>query len=130
MMSVRHEYFKNLQSCIQNFPVNASILMRLPWGARSAFWQPGISAVDFDISEMDTAQVEGITVELPNSIRASSAHRKTAESALKNANALADKLGLSPAARHRIKGAGAFQDATPKTSPILEAMKGGIRRLG
>jgi len=80
------------------------------------------------VSEMEAAQVEGITVELPNGISAASAHRKAAETALKNANALADKLGLSPAARHRIRGAGAFQDDTPKTSAILEMMKGGLKK--
>ena len=80
------------------------------------------------VSEMEAAQGEGITVELPNGISAASAHRKAAETALKNANALADKLGLSPAARHRIRGAGAFQDDTPKVSAILEMMKGGLRK--
>lgn len=88
-------------------------------------------AVEFSVyvSAMDTVQAEGITVEHPNGTPYASAHRRIAETALKNVNALADKLGLSPAARHRIKGAGAFQDATPKMSPILEAMQGGVRKV-
>lgn len=89
-------------------------------------------ALEFSVyvSEMEAAQNEGIVTELPNGIFAASAHRKAAETALKNANALADKLGLSPAARHRIKGAGAFQDDKAKPSHILEMMKGGVRKSG
>jgi phage terminase small subunit len=79
------------------------------------------------LSEMRAAG-PGVVVELPNGISTTNAHRKAAETALKNAGALSDKLGLSPAARHRIKGAGAFVDEKQKPSPILEMMRGRISR--
>ncbi len=62
------------------------------------------------ISEMQAAQEEGITVVLPNGISAASAHRRAAEQALKLASGLADKLGLNPASRARLKGDAAFQN--------------------
>lgn len=85
-------------------------------------------AVEFSVyvSEMEAAQNEGIVTELPNGIFAASAHRKAAETALKNANALADKLGLSPAARHRIKGDAAFQNDRGSKPDIMDA----ILRIG
>ena len=73
------------------------------------------------LSEMRAAG-PGVVVELPNGISATNAHRKAAEAALKNAGALSDKLGLSPASRHRIKGAGAFQDEGGKTETFFEKL--------
>ena len=76
------------------------------------------------ISEMRAAQDEGITVILPNGINAASAHRRAAEQALKLASALSDKLGLSPNARHRLKGEAAFRDEKPEEeSFILKLMR-------
>ena len=54
------------------------------------------------IEEMSAALEEGVVINLPNGISTTSAHRKAAESALKNASGLADKLALSPAARARL----------------------------
>lgn len=51
---------------------------------------------------MQAAQSEGIVIELPNGISTANANRKAAESALKNASALADKLGLTPIGRARL----------------------------
>jgi len=77
------------------------------------------------ISEMETAQAEGVTVVLPNGITGASPHRRAAEQALKLASGLADKLGLNPNARHRLKGNAAFQDDKPQEeSFILSMMKG------
>lgn len=77
------------------------------------------------VSEMEAAQAEGITVVLPNGINAASAHRRAAEQALKLASGLADKLGLNPNARHRLKGSAAFLDDKPEgESLILQMMKG------
>ena len=54
------------------------------------------------IEEMSAALEEGVVIVLPNGISTSSAHRKAAESALKLASGLADKLGLSPTSRARL----------------------------
>lgn len=72
------------------------------------------------IAEMRAALEEGVTVILPNGIMAASAHRRAAEQALKLASGLADKLGLNPNARHRLKGEAAFQDERPKGESFFE----------
>jgi len=86
--------------------------------------------MSFYFSEMREAEKEGAVSEIPNGTRGTNPHRKNAEAALKLAGSLSDKLGLSPAARHRIRGAGAFQDDKPKLSAILEAMQGGLKKTG
>ncbi len=63
---------------------------------------------------MAAAQREGIVIELPNGISTSNAHRKAAESALKNASGLADKLGISPIGRARL---GHKSDSAPSGKP-------------
>ena len=65
-------------------------------------------------SMMEQAQSEGVVIELPNGISTSSAHRKAAESALKNASGLADKLGISPIGRARL---GIKSDSVPSGKP-------------
>lgn len=80
-------------------------------------------------SEMREAEKEGVVSEMSNGTRGTNPHRKNAEAALKLAGALSDKLGLSPAARHRIKGAGAFLDDKPKEeSLIFQMMHAGKRK--
>jgi P27 family predicted phage terminase small subunit len=66
------------------------------------------------IELMAAAQSEGIVIELPNGISTSNAHRKAAESALKNSSALADKLGISPIGRARL---GIKSDSVPSGKP-------------
>lgn len=82
------------------------------------------------VSEMRAAQAEGITIVLPNGISAASAHRRAAEQALKLASALSDKLGLSPAARHRLKGEAAFRDEQPEGESILLKLMREAREAG
>ena len=75
------------------------------------------------IEEMSAAREEGVVIELPNGISTSSAHRKAAEGALKNASALADKLGLNPNSRHRIQGGDGFkQKAISKNDPMYNIL--------
>lgn len=62
------------------------------------------------ISEMRAARQEGVILEMSNGTRGTSPHRKAAETALKLASALGDKLGLNPNSRHRLQGEAAFQD--------------------
>lgn len=72
------------------------------------------------IEEMRAAREEGVVVVLSNGVTAVSHHRRAAESALKNSAALADKLGLNPNARHRLKGEAAFQDdEEPEENDVL-----------
>ena len=54
------------------------------------------------IGLMDEVNANGLIIELPNGISTSSAYRKAAESALKNATAIADKIGISPIGRARL----------------------------
>lgn len=84
------------------------------------------SEIGVYISEMQTARKEGITVILPNGIMAASAHRRAAEQALKLASGLADKLGLNPNARHRLKGQTAFEDEQPKGGSLFEQLMRGV----
>lgn len=76
------------------------------------------------IEEMSAALEEGVTITLPNGISTTSAHRKAAESALKNASGLADKLALSPAARVRL-GVETLSAAAPGRINIIDYIKGG-----
>ena len=54
------------------------------------------------IGLMEQVNQSGLIIELPNLISTSSAQRKAAESALKNALQIADKLGISPIGRARL----------------------------
>jgi len=76
------------------------------------------------IEEMSAALEEGVIITLPNGISTTSAHRKAAESALKNASGLADKLALSPAARVRL-GVETPSAAAPGRINIIDYIKGG-----
>ncbi len=77
------------------------------------------------ITEMQAARKEGVVTVLSNGVTAISHHRRAAESALKLASTLGDKLGLNPNARHRLQGGAAFKDNEPeKESKILQLMKG------
>lgn len=76
------------------------------------------------IEEMNLAREEGVVVTLPNGISAASAHRKTAEQALKNAAALSDRLGLNPIARSRM-GLRVEPPAPARGVSILDYIKGG-----
>jgi len=72
------------------------------------------SEVAVYVSMMEQAQSEGVIIELPNGISTSSAYRKAAESSLKNASGLADKLGISPIGRARL---GIKSDSVPSGKP-------------
>lgn len=74
---------------------------------------------------MEQVNKQGAVIKLPNNFHAINPHRKAAENALKLATAIADKLGLTPASRGRIKGASAFVDAPgeKKRDPILDLLK-------
>jgi len=74
---------------------------------------------------MEQVNKQGAVIKLPNNFHAINPQRKAAENALKLATAIADKLGLTPASRGRIKGASAFVDAPggKKHDPILELLK-------
>jgi P27 family predicted phage terminase small subunit len=81
------------------------------------------SEMDVYISLMQTAQSDGIIITLANSIQTSSAARKAAESALKNASALASTLGINPIGRSRL---GLKTDPTPpRKSDPLDFLNGG-----
>ena len=54
-----------------------------------------------------------------NGIEAVNPKRKIAETALRNASIMADRLGLNPAARGRIKGAIAFKDEEPQKEDVF-----------
>ena len=54
------------------------------------------------IALMEQVNQSGLIIELPNGISTSSAYRKAAESALKNATAIADKIGIPPIGRARL----------------------------
>ena len=82
------------------------------------------SEVAVYIEQMEKATVEGIVIELPNGISTSSAHRKAAESALKNATAIGDKLGLSPIGRARM-GIKVEARTTGRKPSILDLIKQG-----
>lgn len=72
------------------------------------------------INETAAALEEGVVSEMTNGTRGTNPHRKVAETALKNALAIGDKLGLSPSARHRLQGGAAFQDERPKEESFFE----------
>lgn len=73
---------------------------------------------------MERIPIEGHTVIMNNGIEAVNPKRKIAETALRNASIMADRLGLNPAARGRIKGAIAFKDEEPqKHDPLLSLLK-------
>ena len=83
------------------------------------------SEVGIYIAQMRAANDQGIVVEYSNGNAGASAHRRAAEQAFKLAAGLADKLGLNPNARHRLKGNAAFLDDKPQEeSFILQMMKG------
>ncbi|MBK8920706.1 MAG: P27 family phage terminase small subunit [Saprospirales bacterium] len=57
---------------------------------------------------------EPLVVELHNKVTAPNHYRKLAETAFKNMLSLSDRLGLSPASRHKLKGYKAFTDLDEK----------------
>jgi len=74
------------------------------------------------LEQMEKATSEGIVIELPNGISTASAHRKAAESALKNLTTLGDKLGLSPIGRARL-GIRVEGRTNPGKGSILDLIK-------
>jgi P27 family predicted phage terminase small subunit len=67
---------------------------------------------------------EGLTIICNNGIETVNPKRKIQEAALRNSSILADRLGLNPASRGKIKGSSAFADEQPaKADPILSLMK-------
>jgi P27 family predicted phage terminase small subunit len=68
---------------------------------------------------MERIPIEGHTVIMNNGIEAVNPKRKIAETALRNASIMADRLGLNPAARGRIKGAIAFKDEEPHKEDVF-----------
>ena len=78
------------------------------------------------VEQMEAAKNEGIVIVLDNGIACTSASRKTAESALKNALAIADKIGVSMIGRSRLGIKTEVQAPTRKGS-ILDLIKSGKR---
>lgn len=70
---------------------------------------------------MTALSKEGHTVILPNGIETMHPRLKIANEALKLALQAADRLGINPNARHKIKGAQGFEKApNPETDPMIE----------
>jgi len=70
------------------------------------------------IEQSAKVEANGVTITLANGIECASPHRKAAESALKNASAMADKLGISAIGRSRM---GIKAGAPPeKPDPFLQ----------
>lgn len=79
------------------------------------------------VQMMETAQNEGIIITLDNGISCTSAARKAGESALKNALAIADKIGISMIGRSRL-GIKTEIQTTPRKGTILDLIKQGKKR--
>jgi P27 family predicted phage terminase small subunit len=72
---------------------------------------------------MTALSKEGQTIVLPNGIETMHPRLKIANEALKLALQAADRLGINPNARHKIKGAQGFEKApNPATDPMIELL--------
>lgn len=95
-------YFENGQKLIALEMLKASdILILAQYATEAATY----------IHCTEQTATEPLVVELHNKVTAPNPYRKLAETAFKNMLALSDRLGLSPASRHRLKGYKAFRNA-------------------
>ncbi len=77
------------------------------------------------ILQMEVVQAKGAIITLDNGISTTSANRKAAESALKNATAIAAQIGISAIGRSRLGIKTALSSQREKSFSILDVIKSG-----
>jgi len=83
------------------------------------------SELSIYILQMEIVQAQGAIITLDNGISCTSANRKAAESALKNATAIAAQIGISAIGRSRLGIKTALSSQREKSFSILDVIKSG-----